>query len=272
MKNKTCPICGNTDFLKVFTYNTPPPLETIYASLKNSIYYRETCRCTACHHFIDVHDMNLSFIYSGEYVNATYKDMEGVRRTFERIIALPEEKSDNSRRVSRINTFADEYWGQGVRKSLLDVGSGLGVFPYLMKQHQWHVTALDPDERAVTHVRDYVGIEGICGDFFEITPDKKFDLVTFNKVLEHVDNPIAMLAKSRENLCKNGFVYIEVPDGEIAALHGAEREEFTIDHTHIFSFISLSFLADKAGFFPVSIERLQEPSTKYTLRAFLTVK
>jgi hypothetical protein len=29
-------------------------------------------------------------------------------------------------------------------------------------------------------------------------------------------------------------------------------------------------LADRAGFQPIAIERLQEPSTKFTLRAFLS--
>ena len=70
-------------------------------------------------------------------------------------------------------------------------------------------------------------------------------------------------------LNENGFIYVEVPDGEVAYLDGREREEFAIDHHHIFSLTSLSILATQAGFSVRLIERLREPSTKYTLRAFL---
>jgi len=267
-----CPICGHKVFEKIFTFSAPPLIETKYKSLADVEYQRVTWQCVNCKHFIDSHEMDLSEIYSGEYVDATYKDNEGVKRTFERIINLPPEKSDNTGRVKRLNEFAAAYWKSYDARSVLDIGSGLGVFPYLMKQHGWEVTALDPDQRAVTHAKEVIGVEGICGDFFEVTPDNKFDLITFNKVLEHVSDPIKMLAKSLENLNPGGLVYVEVPDGDIASLDGSEREEFTIDHLHIFSFISVAILADKAGFYPVTIERLQEPSTKFTLRAFLKAK
>jgi hypothetical protein len=64
-------------------------------------------------------------------------------------------------------------------------------------------------------------------------------------------------------------VYVELPDGEAAALAGAGREEFFVEHLHVFSFASIVMLANRAGFDPICIERLREPSTKFTLRAFL---
>jgi hypothetical protein len=97
----------------------------------------------------------------------------------------------------------------------------------------------------------------------------RYHLVTFNKVLEHVEDPIAMLGKSRANLLRGGFVYVEVPDGEMAEKGGKQREEFFIDHLHVFSFASTVCLSKRAGFAPVIVERLQEPSSKYTIRAFL---
>jgi len=267
-----CVICGNDNFHNIFQFTEPPAIETRYLALKEVIYYRETWQCNNCFHFIAVQEMDLSAIYSEDYVSATYKDKAGVRANFNKIISLPIAKSDNNGRVSRINEFSTKYWGSFENKTLLDIGSGLGVFPYLMKKNNWQVTALDPDQRAAEHIEDSVQVKTICGDFFEVDSALKYDLVTFNKVLEHVKDPIAMLSKSKENLAKNGLVYLEVPDGEIAALYGKEREEFTIDHLYIFSFISLSIMAEKAGFYPVLLERLKEPSTKYTLRAFLKKK
>jgi hypothetical protein len=66
-----------------------------------------------------------------------------------------------------------------------------------------------------------------------------------------------------------GFVYLELPDGEAASTEGFGREEFFVEHLHVFSFRSIVMLAERAGFRPIAVERLQEPSTKFTLRAFL---
>ena len=79
-----------------------------------------------------------------------------------------------------------------------------------------------------------------------------------------------MLRRSQQFVAPGGFVYLELPDGEMAAEAGAGREEFFVEHLHVFSFVSIAMLADRAGFRPLAVERLQEPSTKFTLRAFLS--
>jgi hypothetical protein len=79
-----------------------------------------------------------------------------------------------------------------------------------------------------------------------------------------------MLRRTRQFVAPGGFVYLELPDGEVAAEVGSEREEFFVEHLHVFSFVSIAMLADRAGFRPIAVERLQEPSTKFTLRAFLS--
>ena len=82
-------------------------------------------------------------------------------------MALPEQDSDNVGRVRRICAFAEAWFGrgelegqigperdgQGQGPRLLDVGSGLGVFPARMKAAGWRCTALDPDPRSVDHAR-----------------------------------------------------------------------------------------------------------------------
>ena len=78
-----------------------------------------------------------------------------------------------------------------------------------------------------------------------------------------------MLSKVNQFLSKKSIVYIEVPDGSEASKFGKEREEFTIDHIHVFSLKSLSLMAKKAQFKVLKIKKIKEPSTKYTLFAFL---
>ncbi len=154
---------------------------------------------------------------------------------------------------------------------MLDVGSGLCVFLHGMKAAGWACTALDPDERAAAHARDYVGVAAIAADFLTAGGLGRYDVLTFNKVLEHVKDPAAMLARAATLVNPGGFVYVEVPDGEAASADpdGFGREEFFVEHYHVFSAVSVAMLAARAGFEAVEIERLREPSSKYTLRAFL---
>ncbi len=269
-----CP-CDGQSFSSVFTYNAPPEGEIRFEFSVSGQYRRTVLRCKLCGHFVSIHEMDDSVLYTGDYISANYQDQEGVRQTFERIISLDPSQSDNVGRVRRILDFAATHMPIANRDrppSVLDVGSGLGVFPYKMKEAGWDCTALDPDIRAVKHVQEVVGVRAIQGDFMTTQDIGRFDVVTFNKVLEHVEDPVAMLAKSANHLHKDGFVYVEVPDGEAAVVDGPGREEFFIDHLHIFSAASLALLVTRSGFELVSIERLREPSSKYTLRAFMVLK
>jgi SAM-dependent methyltransferase len=251
----------------VFTYEAPPPGETRF-DLKGQTYRRAYSRCRLCGHWYSNHNMDLSSLYSGAYVDTTYGDR--MRQTFDRIIALPDEKSDNAGRVANILSFARSFFPHGKQPTLLDVGSGLAVFPYRMKQAGWQCTALDPDRRAVAHARDVAGVRAVVGDFMTIGPDQlgEFDVITFNKVLEHVEDPVAMLSRASRHLAPRGFIYVEVPDSE-AAVDGPEREEFFIEHHHVFSPASITMTAERAGFRVEALVRLREPSTKLTIRVFL---
>jgi 2-polyprenyl-3-methyl-5-hydroxy-6-metoxy-1,4-benzoquinol methylase len=262
-------VCGSECWTPVFVYDAPPSGEIRFQFSATDGYHREVWRCGVCGHFISVHEMDDRELYMGEYVNATYNDNEGLRRNFDRITSLDPAKSDNVGRVRRVIEFAASNFGSSFRPSVLDVGSGLCVFLHRLKTAGWDCTALDPDLRAAKHAQDYVGVKGVCADFIQAEGLGCFDVVTFNKVLEHVRDPIAMLHKTKDYIKPSGFIYVELPDGEAAKDEGAGREEFFIDHHHIFSMASMTMLAYRAGFRVKIAERLREPSTKYTLCMFL---
>jgi SAM-dependent methyltransferase len=260
-----CP-CGERHLVPAFAYTSPPAGEVAFPLAGK--YCREYRRCTLCDHWFSRHDMDVTALYEGAYVDATYGD--SMRQTYERIMGLPAERSDNLGRVAAVRAFAERRFGETrPQPRLLDVGAGLGVFPARMKEAGWDCTALDPDSRATSHAREVIGIAARTGDFRSLADQfETFDLVSFNKVLEHVEDPIAMLAASRPLVAAGGFVYIELPD-VAAAAEGKTREEFFIEHHHVFSPASIALLAARAGFRLLALERLHEPSGKYTLRAFL---
>ncbi len=101
-------------------------------------------------------------------------------------------------------------------------------------------------------------------------PPAHYYVITFNKVPEHVTNPIEMLRRAGFFLTPGGVVYLELPDGKANESIGFSREGFFIDHLHVLSFSSTSLLVDRSGFSALTIERQQEPSSKRTIRAIAT--
>jgi hypothetical protein len=267
-------LCGGNQVTLLFDYKAPPAGEIKFNFNSGDHYRRQVFKCVTCGHMQSVHNMKTDKLYSGEYVNATYGDVAGLKRNFDRITQLDPSKSDNIGRVTRVNEFAKKHFGNKSFQNLnlLDVGSGLGVFVHRMKATGWNCTALDPDKRTTDFAVESIGVKAICTDFYGAKISTKYDLISFNKVIEHALDPIGMLAKSLDFLDKDGLVYVEVPDGEMASKEGSEREEFFVEHPHIFSMTSMAILAVKAGFVVDTIERIREPSTKYTLRAFLKVE
>ena len=252
-----------------FVYSEPPTGETSF-DLGGQKYQRCYDRCGLCGHWFGSHQIDLSHLYGGQYVETTYGNRIGA--TFERIIGLPSRESDNMGRCKRVMDFAHRHFAQSSSRSLLDVGSGLGVFPYVMKEAGWRCTAVDPDPNACLHIAERLGITAINADFLELI-DKQldtYDVVTLNKVLEHVENPCSMLRAALAYTKPTGFIYIEVPDGNSAAQHGQGREEFFIEHHHVFSVSSLALTVERSGFKVVTVDSIVEPSGKFTLACFAT--
>tara|TARA_B100001559_G_C16498002_1_gene621840 strand:+ start:2497 stop:3315 length:819 start_codon:yes stop_codon:yes gene_type:complete len=270
MKPKKCLITGDEISELIFNYEKPPEGEIKLNSLDEVVYKRQIWKFTPSNHFVSSHNMDLQNIYEGEYLEATYENEKKMSEIFEKIIYLPDNESDNVGRFKSIQNFSKNWFVNSETINLLDIGSGTGVFPYIVKKNGWNCLAIDPDERSVNHLINKVKVEALHGDFFNIKPIKKFDIVTLNKVLEHVQDPIKMLSLTKDWVEQDGFVYIEVPDGEMSSLLGKNRGEFFIDHFHIFSIASVSIMANRAGFYIQNLTRLNEPSDKYTIRAFLS--
>lgn len=265
-----CP-CGSGLYREAHRYLAPPGGEVRFP-FSTGEYRRSLLRCEACGHLVSRHDMAMDRLYAADYVDATYGGPEGLRRHFERIVGLPADKSDNEGRVRRLLEFARGHFrgaAPGFVPRILDVGSGLCVFLHRLRREGWSCLALDPDQRAAEHARATAGVEAVCADFAAAPDLGSFDVICFNKMLEHVVEPAPLLAQSLPRLNPGGFVSVELPDGEAAAAEGYGREEFFIDHHHVFSMASLAILAGRAGFLVRTAQRLREPSGKYTLRAFL---
>lgn len=108
--------------------------------------------------------------------------------------------------------------GQSVNYDLVDISSSSLQLAKLMIDH----------ENVSFHL----------SDIFDFQPSEKFDFITMGEVLEHVENPIALLQRLGELLHENGKIFITTPTNAPA-----------IDHIYLFrNAEEIRALIDEAGF------------------------
>ena len=263
LNDELCRFCKSNKVL-IKQFNRPPKGETNFGFLP---YSRSLWQCTGCQHITNKHNFNIdTTFYKKTYQRTTYK--EKARSRFTELMSLPREQSDNQQRVN----FIDNFWNdtqKNKEKSCLDVGSGLGVFPAVLKELNWDCVAIEPDPEACEIIREKIGIEVLSGELVEYQKIGEFNLICFNKVLEHTQNPKEMLLQSTLHLKSGGLLYIELPDGETALKEsGPDREEFFVEHFDAYSRKSLELLMNSVRFKILTIDQVYEPSGKFTLRAF----
>ena len=223
-------------------------------------------RCKICGHFTAKHKIKVSEFYKKNYSLISHgKDM---KKKFNKINDL-KSKSDNYHRVKRILSYFKNLKKKDI--NLLDVGSGLSVFLYqLKKKVDWRLVGIEPDINFVNFAKK-LSINVIHSNLkSNIFKKKKFNIITMNKIIEHVKDPVKLLKVSKKLLIKNGYIYIEVPDGSAASKHldNKYREEFFVDHLHIFSKKSLKKSIKLAGLSLLYCKTIKEKSGKLSLYAF----
>ena len=262
-----CPLCGlETSIWR--TIEKRPEKETLFVEF--SFYPRIIWQCLDCELFVSDKRVPASF-YESQYVNQTYGAELASR--FQRILTLPVSESDNEARVAWLLQTLPEFTSieSWAHLKVLDVGSGLGVFPYRLGQVAGvKVTSLDPDASAVQHLQS-LGLSTIQGTLEAYEPTDRFDLVTVVKVLEHVEDFDVFLTKIKQALLPDGIAYMEVPDADAASKDDELPEEFFIEHLWGFTKTSCSTLLNSLGFKPLILDAVVEPSGKRTLRVIASL-
>lgn len=108
--------------------------------------------------------------------------------------------------------------------TLLDVGSGKGEFLAECVSRGWKAIGVEPSEKFCAHARQEHGVDARAGILGEGGPiaETGFDAVTLNHVLEHVDDPGALLTAIRGRLKPGGALFIEVPNADSHLLRLAD--------------------------------------------------
>lgn len=137
----------------------------------------------------------------------------------------------------------------------LDVGCGGGILTEALAHH-FDMTGIDTDENLIDiakHHNQVIDYQHIYLEEFAKSPPELFDLITCLEVLEHVDNPAAMIKSIANITAPNGYVFFSTlnrnPISFLGAIVAAEYIlQILPKHTHEYrAFIKPSELIHAAS-------------------------
>lgn len=131
--------------------------------------------------------------------------------------------------------------------SSLDIGSGHGAVPHLLREYGFSSEGLELDLELAEASAQYYNLKIYPESFEDFKTSKKYDLITTFHVMEHVLDPDQFLKKIRVMLNDDGILNIEVPIIDIIYT-GELKSFFWLPHINTFSIKTLASLLRKNGF------------------------
>ena len=141
--------------------------------------------------------------------------------------------------------------------SLAEIGCGGGFFLEAARAHGIAVRGVEPAADGAEHARSSLGLDVTTGRFEDVDLRGPFDAVCAFHVLEHVDDPVTFLERSRGLLAANGVLGLEVPNLDSARARRDRDRWFNLVpdfHLWHFSPASLLRLVTSSGFRPLSVD------------------
>lgn len=152
------------------------------------------------------------------------------------------------RKQSWLYTYFYLPWVEGGR--LLEIGCGSGWQLARMKQAGWHTRGLDFDPEAASAARER-GLDVEVGDVRELALEaNSFDAIVMAHVLEHVFDPVSLLAECRRLLKPGGRLVSITPNGRSLG-HRLYRSSWRglepPRHIAVFTIAGLGLACQRAG-------------------------
>lgn len=228
MNNTACPVCKNSESETLF--DIPNSAGIIYTINKCS-------SCSAVYTYFEP-DIDVSLYYDGK--DYTVKDT----RTS---IFFKIQKLEYGAVINTVH----EITGNN-SPSLLDFGSGKGLFLHFAALRGWKVKGIESSQPRADYARKYFDLD-INTDYYKSGRvfSNTFDVISLFHVLEHLQDPSELLSNLVEsNLKPGGLLIAEVPNFGSWQSQWAGKRWLHLDvprHLTHFTNESLEKLIQKAG-------------------------
>src|SRR3954465_12814989 len=132
---------------------------------------------------------------------------------------------------------------------LLDVGSGPGLLLDEARARGYETVGLELSRASAEHARDVLGLDVRELALEDFEDDQRFDVVVLADVIEHLDDPVAGIARCAALLCPGGVLCVVTPDpsSPTARLAGRRWWGFVPAHTCLLPRATLRELVAAAG-------------------------
>ena len=141
--------------------------------------------------------------------------------------------------------------------TLMDVGTGCGLFLLAAQGRGWNAKGVDPSVNSVRMARDKLGLEVTKGTLQGYRKNSEFDVITFINVLDHSDMPWLEIDMAKNLLRPGGLIYLRFPNGLVHSsvyriafqygLHNSVRK-FLVFHKYSFTAKYIRRLLRDRGF------------------------
>lgn len=198
---------------------------------------------------------------------------------------------------SGVNEYMVKYSGELFLRnmtegSVLEMGPAEGVMTDILIKHFDDYTVVDGAKIFIDRLKErYPNIHGEVACFEDFEPGRKFNNIILGHVLEHVENPVGILEKSRSLLIPGGYIIAAVPNcnsihrqaavkmGLLSYVNELNEADLHHGHRRVYSYQELisdfrqaGLNIKKSGGYwlkPLSNRQIEENWTEDMIRAFM---
>jgi len=232
-----CPICQSDKSkpIKGYSYTKPDRYENY---MKIGGIKRKWVGCNECPTIYQIRNYeikDLEKIYQNGYRDVSFRG-ETIEQAFKRV------SQNDSENIQRFVWFGAHVKHED-SKNILDIGSGIGIWPYLLKNAEYNVTCVEENEHSVNFI--YEKLKLTC--YRSIYPKQEFDAISLVHVLEHISDPLGFLENLKIYIRPKGYLFIEVPSAEFGKLP-KDHDDFNSCHVVSYTIDTLCMLLQKSDF------------------------
>jgi len=171
-----------------------------YRTCRNQFEIRRAADCELLYVFPQPCTEALSTIYPPEYIPFQFHQLHGVTRWARDLV--------QGRKAKAIVRLAGE------NGKILDVGTGSGMLLRQIarvKGSSKNLFANDFTDSILAPLREE-GFLTIIGPAESLQTAERFSVICMNQVLEHLQNPVTVVARLSQLLAPGGYLFIETPN------------------------------------------------------------